>query len=101
MGDLAKALHANGNPRGLGETKLRQIERGEITPEARELQAIAEACGVPLAWFTADFSRLDEISPEPRQQIAQMLSEAYQRSEEPTEDTSVDPQLRPAEGQES
>lgn len=69
--------------RGLRTTKLRRMEREEIPSEARDLDAIAYACGLPVAWFTADFARLPEISPEdPRKALARLTAEAVQRARE-------------------
>lgn len=35
-------------------------------PTAEELKRLAEACGMPFAWFWADLDRLDEIAPPDR-----------------------------------
>jgi transcriptional regulator with XRE-family HTH domain len=101
MRELATALKANGSTRGLGQTTLRLIERGERVVEARELQDIAELCGVPLAWFTADFSRLEEISEPPRAVIARETRAAIERSRARREDRTGVPRPPLAEGQES
>ena len=74
---LAKAIGVQ----GLGETKLRQIEREEDAPAFRDLREIAEACGLGVEWFTADFSRLAEISADPRQRIAAVAAAAVARSQ--------------------
>jgi hypothetical protein len=68
--DLAAALKGTRN--GLGTTTLRLIERGEIPADFSTYRDIAEACCVPVEFFTADFSRLPEISENPRSVIAQM-----------------------------
>jgi transcriptional regulator with XRE-family HTH domain len=67
--------------RGLRTTKLRQMERDEIPQEARDLEAIAHACGVPVEWFVADFSRLAEIAPtDPRRELARLTAQAVRRA---------------------
>lgn len=78
---LANALHERGTGKGLGQTSLRQMEREEIISDPRNLQEIADLCGVPLAWFSADFSRLDEISEEPRTVIARETASVAERVE--------------------
>lgn len=60
--DLAQAI----DQAGLGERTLRAIELGSRHATERDFRAIADACRVPLEWFTADFSRLAEISDPPR-----------------------------------
>lgn len=76
-------LSAEINQKGLGTTKLRQMEREEIPSEARDLEAIAHACKLPVEWFTADFSRLPEISPpDSRKILAQQTAAASQRGQE-------------------
>jgi transcriptional regulator with XRE-family HTH domain len=61
--DLAQAI----DQAGLGERTLRAIELGSRHATERDFRAIADACGLPLEWFTADFSRLAEISDPPRE----------------------------------
>ena len=63
---LASAI----DQKGLGTTVLREIERGEHPAQFSDLQEIAYHCRVPVEWFTADFSRLPEISADPRRVIA-------------------------------
>lgn len=82
VGALADAISEEGSRRGLRETTLRLIEREERPAEARELQEIARVCGVPLAWFTADFSQLEKISEEPHAVIARETAAAVERSRE-------------------
>jgi hypothetical protein len=74
----------------MGRTTLYAIEGNRRTSptSASELEDIAQACGLPLAWFTADFSRLAEISEDPRQVIAQGITAALERSRERRADTS-------------
>lgn len=57
--------------RGLGRTKLYGYEQDKKVPLYRELVDIANACEMPIEFFTADFGRLSEISDEPRLVIAQ------------------------------
>lgn len=87
----ARALAGIGSPkalaeliggRGLGATKLYAIEQGRLPVAYRELVDIADACEVPVAFFTADFSRLEEISEDPRRVVARETAEAAQRSAE-------------------
>lgn len=51
---------------GVSQSTMQRLEaggRGLKPYEQRTLlAAIAEVCELPAAWFTADFSRLDEIS---------------------------------------
>jgi transcriptional regulator with XRE-family HTH domain len=93
--ELARAIGAH---RGMKTTTLRMIEREQRTADHRELQEIAEVCGVPVAWFTADFSRLAEISEDPRTVIARMTAEAVRRSEARRAGISEDHPLQPGEG---
>lgn len=96
-GLLADALEENGSARGLRETNLRLIERDARPAQPRELQDIADLCGVPLAWFTADFSRLPEVSENPRAVIAREMRAAEQRANERRAGTPEDHQPRPTE----
>jgi hypothetical protein len=77
--ELAAAIDSR---RGLGTTTLRAIEREERVAEFRELNEIAVACGLPVEFFTADFSRLHEISEDPRSVIARETAAAVQRAAE-------------------
>lgn len=77
MEELAKAID---RPRGLGTTNLREIERDARPVPFGDLADIAHACGVPVEWFTADFSRLAEISEDPRKVLARELAAATQRA---------------------
>ena len=98
--ELAKAIESLGALRtrsGLRATKLREYERGEDSPDAGQLAAIAEACGLPLEFFTADFSRLPEISENPRRVIAQELRAATERARARREDTPGGSRPQPAE----
>lgn len=75
---LAKAL--KGRRSKLGTTTLRSIERGTLPADFSVYREVAEVCGLPVEFFTADFSRLAEISEEPRTVIARKTAEAVQRS---------------------
>lgn len=77
VGDLADALK---DTRGrLGTTTLRSIERGEARGDFSTYRDIADACGIPVEFFTADFSRLAEISEDPRSVIARETAAARRR----------------------
>lgn len=80
VGDLAEAL--KGTRDKLGTTTLRNIERGEIPGDFSAYRDIAEACNLPVEFFTADFSRLAEISEDPRSVIARLTAEAVRRAQE-------------------
>lgn len=86
--DLAQELARRG-VRGLGRTTLYSIEAGRQEGTIPQLRELAEACGVPLAWFTADFSRLDEISEDPRTVLAQQTAGALARSRARRRDTGA------------
>jgi transcriptional regulator with XRE-family HTH domain len=66
----------------LGTTTLRNIERGQIPGDFSVYREVADVCGVPVEFFTADFSRLAEISEDPRSVIARKTAEAVQRAAE-------------------
>jgi transcriptional regulator with XRE-family HTH domain len=74
--DLANAL----NQPGLKATVLRAIEREERPGRFPELREIADCCGLPVEFFTADFSKLASISGEPREIIAARTKTAVERS---------------------
>lgn len=92
--DLAKRTG-----KGLGPTVLREIEREQRGGEFRELREIAECCDLPVEFFTADLSRLAEISDDPRKLIAARLAQAGERSETRREGKHEDRPPRPGEGQ--
>lgn len=77
---LAAALAGITN--GLGTTNLRKIEQGKRVPNFTELRAIAEACGLPVEWFTADLARLSEISIDAQSEIARLSAALKQRLED-------------------
>lgn len=66
----------------LGTTTLRNIERGQLPGDFSVYREIADVCGVPVEFFTADFSRLAEISEVPQSVIARKTAEAVQRAVE-------------------
>lgn len=76
---LAEKLRERG-VLGLEVTTLRTIEREERRPEFKELREIAEACDLDVAFFTADFARLPEISEDPRRVIAEETTAALERA---------------------
>lgn len=49
--DVANAI-------GLGAQTIKRIEAGRRTPRSFEIWAIADVCGLPREWFTADFDAL-------------------------------------------
>lgn len=81
--ELAAELQRRG-VRKIGETKIRQMEREDPqqTTDYRDLVEIAEACKLDVSWFSADFSRLAEISDEPRKVIAREIAAAVARAAE-------------------
>ncbi len=97
--NLAAAIRKRGLIHGLGTTKLRQLEREEVTAHYRDLLEIAEACGLPVAWFTADLSRLPEISRDPRTVIAEETAAALERSRERRANNDADSQPPAEAGQ--
>jgi transcriptional regulator with XRE-family HTH domain len=94
-----RALAARIDQRGLGEKTLYLIEQGHGDPQIRDLEAIAEACGVPLEWFSADFSRLAEISDDARRVIARETAAAVERSRDRRAGPSASSPAHPAEGE--
>lgn len=84
------ALAAAINVRGYAATNLYEAERDKAIAPYHVLHEIAHVCGLPVEFFTADFSRLAEISDEPRAVIAREIAAAARRSglqpEEPGED---------------
>jgi transcriptional regulator with XRE-family HTH domain len=75
MKQLAERLTARGNGRGLKTKTLRSIEQGVRAADYRELREIAEACEMPVEWFTADFARLAKISDDARTVVAKKKQE--------------------------
>jgi hypothetical protein len=93
--ELAAALKR----RGLGATKLYEAEREEESLGFGDLAEIAHACGeLPVEFFTADFSRLAEISDDPRKVIAERLAKAGERSDTRHADKNGDRPPPPQEG---
>lgn len=94
---LAAALR-KGAAKGLGRTNLYAIERGEEEVVTYgSLVEIANVCEVPIEFFTADFSRLAEISEDPRAVIAAEIAAAVARAEERRAGSSEDPPPPPPE----
>jgi len=76
---LAAEIRRRGTKK-LGTTTLRKIEQEQTHGDYRQLSEIAEACGLDVAWFTADLARLAEISDDPRSVIARELAAAAARA---------------------
>lgn len=79
-----QALAAVLKMRGLGATRLYEVERGaQKPPSYPALAEIGHLCGLPVEFFTADFDRLKEISDDARAAIAaeQATWEAEQRAD--------------------
>jgi transcriptional regulator with XRE-family HTH domain len=77
----AEALAEKIDQRGLGTKVLRNYEQGKDAPEQRDLEAIADACEIPVEWFIADLSRLPEIAPtDSRAEIRRVLDQALERA---------------------
>jgi transcriptional regulator with XRE-family HTH domain len=68
---LAEAI----NETGLGEKTLRKMEAGERHAEPSELHAIAHACGLPDAFFYADFHQALGATPPPDARAAASIAE--------------------------
>lgn len=68
--------------RGAGRTKLYAAERDEHVLPYPTMREIADCCGLPVEFFTADFSRLPEISDNPRTVIARETAAAVARAAE-------------------
>jgi transcriptional regulator with XRE-family HTH domain len=67
--ELADAIDA----KGLKAKTLGAIERGEREVRPHELRAIAEACGLPYEFFTADFNIL--TAPHHGSNLAERMDE--------------------------
>lgn len=65
---------------GSGATHLYLAERDQKELPFPVFAEIAHACQVPLEFFTADFSRLREISEDPRRVIAEETAAAVERA---------------------
>lgn len=99
--DLAKAIQQQ-KPRGLGETRLRQIERAEIQATIGDIREISDACEIPWEWFVVDFSRLAEIAPpNPREMLARLTAEAVERARKKPPKDPPGTQPQPEANQES
>lgn len=84
---------------GLGRTNLYAYESGRDVPDIRDLIEIAHACEVPIEFFTADFSRLAEISDDPRHVLATEIAAARERARARRAGTDEENQPPLAEGQ--
>lgn len=89
---LAAELKKRGTKRGLGRTKLYRFEQDKEVPDIRDLIEIANACRIDLAFFTADLSRLREISDDPRRVLAAEISAAAERAAKRRARTDANPQ---------
>jgi transcriptional regulator with XRE-family HTH domain len=54
----------------LGRSTLIRVDNGERNLKDMEKVAIARACGLPEAFFTADFARLAELPPSLEERLA-------------------------------
>lgn len=84
---LAKELEI----RGFGGTHLYLAERDQKMLPYAVIREIASICELPTEFFTANFSRLPEISEDPRRVIAEVIAAAVARSEERHEGSAEDP----------
>ena len=75
--DLAAVI----DQKGLGDRTLRAIENDRKHPERWMFQAIAEACGVAMTWWSQDFS-LPIPHQEPAGALAEETARATERSRE-------------------
>lgn len=96
----AADLAARIGQKGIKTTRLNKIEQGRDIPTQRDLDAIAQACGLQREWFTADLSRIAEIAPDHTRTLAELLAEADRRQNERHAAKPSETQLRPAEGHE-
>jgi transcriptional regulator with XRE-family HTH domain len=54
----------------MGRSTLIRVDQGERNLKRMEISAIAEACGLPVEFFTADFNRLGELPPSLEEWLA-------------------------------
>jgi transcriptional regulator with XRE-family HTH domain len=75
------------NERGLSGRTIRNIEAGIRTAQRRDLRAIAEACGLPMAWFEVDIAAaVAAATPSPSEaekKLQQLLLEEARRTRGP------------------
>lgn len=76
----ASALAERIGSRGLGDKTLRKIESGVRPARLHELQRIASACGLPVAFFTLELDELgqrlaDDSPPDIEAAIAAVIPE--------------------------
>lgn len=82
---LARAI----GQRNLSASNIRAMERGERPLYRGDMFAIAEACGLPLAWFELDIRAALEAAavsplPDPAAQLeSELREEADQRADTP------------------
>lgn len=66
---------------GVSQSMIQRLESGDrgLKPYEQRtlLVGIADVCGLPAAWFTADFSRLDEIAV--RQNPEDLVDDQHER----------------------
>lgn len=90
--DMGKCLADNPNyGETLSQAGVSRLERGQLHVRRRDwtplLRAIAEVCGVPMSWFYADFSRLDEIAPATPEESKASFARALHSRAQPTSST--------------
>ena len=84
--------------RGFQRTHLYAAENDKKGATFTLLSEIAYACKLPVAFFSADFSRLGEISDDPRAVIAGELARAAERAEGQREANGADSPPQSEEG---
>ena len=100
---LAKRIATRMSDSGFSAGTLKLWEDGgtvgPVPPHKRNV--VAAACGLPPAFFTADFNRLHEITgpPDLARAFEQELREATEQDEQRDDDTEEDERDRREEGQ--
>lgn len=78
--------------RNLSASNIRSMERGTRPLYRSDLFAIAEACGLPLAWFEADIAAtlrgVASLPPDPAERFEQELADAASQLDDTHTDTS-------------
>lgn len=69
---LAERIQQAGHVRGYSADNLGLMERGRRPIQPQNIPVLAEACGLPTAFFTIDFARLDEAPPDLTRRIEEM-----------------------------
>lgn len=59
----------------------RKAQPGDYAPTWQQLWAVADACGLPRDWFSADLDRLGDIVPEGMPRFGSMPSERQKARE--------------------